>query len=75
MNITLTIPNQYPLIMTSYKKVHELSKKSITTKVRKKLRELFPNENVKVSCEAVKQNNQWKGKYWINGKKYDYIVS
>ena len=74
MNIILIIPNKNSSIITSYKKAHKLSKKSITTKVRKKLRELFPNENVKVSCEARKQNNQWKGRYWINGKQYDYIV-
>jgi len=72
-NMVLTINNQKTLPITSRKKISELTEKSITMKVRKELGKIF--ENVKVSCKAVLKNNQWEGKYYINDKIYDYVVS
>ena len=51
------------------KDISNLTEKTITTKVRNKLREKIGKENVKVSCKAKNIGNKCIGECWI---KYKY---
>ena len=52
----------------------KLSQKRITAAARKKLKELFNNDNIKVSCSACFINDRWIGYFFINKIIIEYEI-